>query len=125
MRRKESRVHTTARSAIGALSDRQEPNTVPAFLDDDYGAARESLGARRQDSPEALDDMLGTSVVKTKHDNARPLNAGKRGDLAKVEIHGKNDALFRDCLGEDVTIRQSLKPFIAEVSGMMTLFAQP
>lgn len=83
-------------------------NARAGFLDHDDGPAMERSLRPREDGAEALDHMRTGDIGEAEDDDAGPGTPAPSRDLTEVQIEGRDDALFRDSLLEDLAIRKAL-----------------
>ncbi len=69
--------------------------------------------------------MLATSIVESKQNHARHTTLASSDDLAEVEIEGIDNTFLGDGFSKDVSIRQTLQPFIPKVHDVMSRCSQP
>jgi hypothetical protein len=98
---------------------------MATFIDADHGATIE-LGTPIQDhGREPGDDVGGTRISKAKNYDLRGGPFRESRDLAEIKIERQEDPVFRDRLGKNFGIGQSLQGLLAQVNGVVSCGPKP
>ena len=95
------------------------------ILDNHDHRTRESVPRGREHGGQPVDHVRGARVVEPK-ENHPPGSVPREGrEISEVEVEREDDPLFRERLGEEMFVRRSVKPFLAEVDRVVPLATEP
>jgi hypothetical protein len=69
--------------------------------------------------------MLASGIAQSKHNDTCPTPFCQSRDLAEIEVKGQNHSIFSNTFVKDLSVGQSLQPFVRQMRYVVPMISEP
>jgi len=104
-------------------ANRKATHAVACFFYNHNRAAMQRRGTISQHRRYSIDESFNTRIVQPEYYNARLTAVCHRTDLTKVEIMCNHSPALGDGFIENLSVRQTVQPLVAQMDRVVSLLA--